>query len=329
MSSVLMTASTSGVGLTTISAAVRDVYAAEIWFAALPVMKFDQFSTKKTELGVQPGRTIVMPKFGNIKRGGQLTEGRRMESRSMSISTTSLTVYEQGNAIAFTEYLLQTSFYDQLAAASLLLGRDMAIVLDQQLRDVFMTATSVVYARGKASRTALTAYDTFDTTMVKDMVVTLESNNSPKWAGDHYVCFIHPRQARSLSDDNNWINASLYAGAVQIYTGEIGRYHDVRFVSTTMMPNGFDNTVDADTGEYADPGYSNALRTGVSGNGTNIFQCVMFGEYAVGHATALPVELRDNGVTDYGREHGMAWYAIWGTALLETKNIVVGESAGG
>ena len=55
MPSVLNTASQSGVGFTQQVNAIRDVYSAEIWFAALPILKFDQFSTKKTELGVQPG----------------------------------------------------------------------------------------------------------------------------------------------------------------------------------------------------------------------------------------------------------------------------------
>jgi hypothetical protein len=53
----------------------------------------------------------------------------------------------------------------------------------------------------------------------------------------------------------------------------------------------------------------------------------MFGEFAFGHAIALPVELRDNGVRDFGREHGLAWYAIWGTGLLETNHSLRIETA--
>lgn len=328
MGSVLNTAVATGVGVSALTTAVRDVFSAEVWMSALPVMKWDQFSTKKTELGVQPGRTIQLPKYKNIKRGGALIEGKRMETRAMSMTQASLTVAEQGNAVGFSEYLLQVSFFDQLAAASLLLGRDLALTLDSQLRDAAMAATSVVYPNGKASRITLVSTDYFDTQVIKDCVMTLETNNTPKWAGDHYVCFLHPRQARRLRDDADWINASLYAGSTQIYTGEIGRYEDVRFVSTTMMPNGYNNTIDSDTLDYEDPGYSNALRTGVSGNLTNVFQAAIFGEYAVGHATALPVELRDNGVEDFGREHGVAWYSIWGSGILETKNIVLAETAG-
>jgi N4-gp56 family major capsid protein len=323
------TAVQAGSGLSVLTGALRDVYSAEIYFTALPVMKFDQFSTKKTELGVQPGRTINMPKMGGLKRGGRLTEGRKIRTNTMSMSSTSISVAENGNAVGFTEYLLQTSFYDQLAAASILLGRDLAIVLDLELRDTVLGASSVIYPNGKAARTQITSLDVLSTSVIKDAVVTLETNNSPRWGGDHYICFVHAKPAMSLRSDNDWINASLYSGVQQIYMGEIGRYESVRFIQSTVLPNGFNNAVDSATGDYVDLGFSNALRSGVSGNLCNIYQSVMFGEYAYGNATALPVELRDNGVTDYGREHGLAWYAIWGSGLLETNNIVVIETSGG
>lgn len=329
MPSILNTAVATGPGLSSLAAATREVFSAEIWLAALPTLKFDQFSTKKTELGVQPGRTINLPKFSNIKRGGALSEGVRMKTRSMAMSQASIEVTEQGNAVGFSEFLLQTSFFDQLSAASLLLGRDMAVVLDIQLRDSIVGAAgaSVVYAQGVGSRAALTSGMIYDTDCVARAVETLETHNSPKWGGDHYVCFVHPHQVAGLRRDGNWVNAALYAGSTQIYTGEVGRYLDVRFVQTTAMPNGANSAVDAETGDYVDIGYVNALHTGVSSNQVNVYQSVMFGEYAYGHATALPVELRDNGVTDFGREHALAWYAVWGSAALESQNIVVIETA--
>lgn len=327
MASVMNSAVQTGPAFSALTAAIRDVFSAEMWFSALPIMKFDQFSTKKTELGVQPGRTIQMPKMSNLKRGGFLREGQRMQSRSMNISTTSLSVDEVGNAVSFTEALLQYSFYDQLTAASLLLGRDMAVVLDTQLRDVAVGAPSVIYAGEKSARTDLTISDGFDSQIVRAAGLALETMNAPKWAGDHYICFLSPHQGSYLRRDQAWINASLYSGSGQIYTGEIGRFEDVRFISTTVMPTGANGAIDPDTGDYANIGHDPTLALGYSGNQVDVYQAVFFGEYSVGHATTLPVELRDSGVVDYGREHGVAWYAIWGSGRLESQNIVVAESA--
>jgi N4-gp56 family major capsid protein len=99
----------------------------------------------------------------------------------MTLSSTTMTVGEKGNAIGMTERLLQTSFYDQMQMASMLLGRDLAQVLDRDLRDVTLTATTKVYANGKTTRNSLTAADKMTTTTIHSVVERLETNSSPKW----------------------------------------------------------------------------------------------------------------------------------------------------
>lgn len=330
MPNVITTAVRTGAGFQALLDATRDVYSAEIFFNALPVMKFDQFSTKRTELEVQPGKQILIPRYGNIKRGGQLQEGTPIQSRAMSMSMQPISVEEQGNAIAFSERLLQQSFFDQMQAASILLGRDMATVLDIQLRDTVLGGSNLVRGDGATpgveAASRATIQGGFDTRVIKDSVETLETNNAPKWDNDYYVAFIHPHQARALRDDPEWINASNYHRDNKIFNGEVGRFEDVRFISTTMMSNGANAAVDPDTGEFVDLGYAAAL-AGAGFGGIPVYQACIFGEFAYGHATALPVELRDNGVTDFGREHALAWYAIWGTDILTDENIVVVETA--
>ncbi len=162
--------------------------------------------------------------------------------------------------------------------------------------------------------------------MVDDMVETLETNNVPKYDGDYYICFIHPHQARGLRDDSDWVNAQLYSDVSGIFNGEIGRYNDVRFITTTVQPNGANSATDAETGDYVDFGYDADL-DGTGASSADLYKALMMGENAVGFALSLPVELRDNGVTDFGREHALAWYAIWGVDLMENGHAVVGESA--
>lgn len=327
MPSVMTTAQASGPGFSALLTAIRDVYSAEIYFQAQPNLRFDQFATRKEELGTQPGSNIIMPKFGNIKRGGKLVEGVRLQSRAMAMSTINITVDEQGNAIGMTERLLQTSFYDNLNAASMMLGRDMAIVLDGELRDVARFSTNKVYANKKTSRTSLANGDTYQTAEIHTSNEQLETTNSPKWNNDFYVTFAHPHHLTALRQSPGWINAQHYVGSTPIFFGEVGRFNDMRFVSTSMMSNGANSTLDV-SGDFADPGYDpnldNLVTTSLQ---TVVYQAVAFGEYSYGHAIALPVELRDNGIQDFGREHALAWYAIWGQGLLEVKNIVTVETA--
>ena len=77
----------------------------------------------------------------------------------------------------------------------------------------------------------------------------------------------------------------------------------------------------------SDPAYVEELKTGQASNKTNIYQAVIFGDAYYGIAYSLPVELRDNGVEDFGRKRSLAWYAIFGVGLLHDQYGVVIETA--
>lgn len=300
---------------------VRTVYSKEIEFKAMPIMRFVQFAKVKTELGTQPGLTIQMMTYNNLKKGGELTEGVRMSPQSLSSTMKSITVGERGNAVAVSELALKTSFTDIMADATTLLSRDVALTLDTELRDTALTGANVIYGRKSdgakiADRQEITKDNLLTVATIKDAVELLATNNTPKFMGAYYICFVHPHQSRVLRDDPAWIEASKYGAPDQLFTGEIGRIDDVRFIETTLMCNGA-------VGED-DPAYKADL---VSSDGTKVYQAVLFGEDYYAYAVGLPVELRDNGVTDFGREHGLAWYSIWGTGLLHPERGVVIETA--
>ena len=311
--------------------AVRTVYSKEIEFKALPNMRFLQFATVKTELGVEPGLTISMLTYDNLVLGGALTEMTKLETQALSGSTKQITVSEYGNAVAVSELLVQSSFDDIMASATTLLGRDYAMVVDCELRDVALSGTNRVYASDGnnkiTSRANLTANSTMKVSTVKDAIEILSTNNAPKAAGGAYwICFVHPHQSRGLRDDSAWINASNYGAPEQLFTGEIGRIDDTRFIETTLMCNG--------KASSSDPAYKDYLHKGFVGNeddpaltNCDVFQACIFGDAYYGIAWSLPVELRTNGVEDFGRVRSIAWYAIWGTGLLHNDYGVVIETA--
>ena len=322
--SQMATAVQSGGNLVKLDDLTRVVYSREIEFKALPVMRFFQFAQVKTELGTTPGLTIQMLTYDNLKLGGKLTEGTRMTTQALSSSMKSITVEEKGNAVAVSELLLQSSFDDVMASATALLGRDYALVLDCELRDTALKGTNKVYACNKAGakvtqRQDLTEDCTLKVSTIKDAIEVLATNNAPKYQGASWICFVHPHQSRSLRDDSAWINASNYGAPEQLFTGEIGRIDDTRFIETTLMCNGASATTD--------PSHKNELKKSVASNQTNVYQAVIFGDNYYAVAFGLPVELRDNGVIDFGREHGLAWYSIWGTGLLHDEYGVVIETA--
>ena len=308
-------------GGTLFSDGTRLVYSREIEFKALPIMRFSQFATQKTELGVEPGLTISMLTYDNLKLGGALQEMQNMSTQALSGSMKQITVQEHGNAVSNSELLIQSSFDDIMATTTTLLGRDYALVMDCELRDVALSGTNIVYAGGKASRDAITDADKLQVATIKDAIEVLATNNAPKYQNMYWICFVHPHQSRDLRDDSAWINASNYGAPEQLFTGEIGRIDDTRFIETTLMCNG--------KASASDPAYKADLVKGAGeqANKADIYQAVIFGDQYYGIAWSLPVELRDNGVEDFGRKRSLAWYAIWGTGLLHNDYGVVIETA--
>lgn len=306
-------------GGTLFSDGTRIVYSREIEFKALPLMRFSQFATQKTELGVEPGLTISMLTYDNLALGGALEEMKNMSTQALSGSMKQITVQEHGNAVSNSELLIQSSFDDIMATTTTLLGRDYAMVMDCELRDVALSGTNIVYANKKASRAAITASDKMNVAVIKDGIEILATNNAPKYGNAYWICFVHPHQSRDLRDDSAWINASNYGNPELLFNGEIGRIDDTRFIETTLMCNG--------ACASTDPAYKAALVSGTDGNQTAIYQAVLFGDAYYGIAWSLPVELRDNGVEDFGRKRSLAWYAIWGTGLLHNDYGVVIETA--
>jgi N4-gp56 family major capsid protein len=307
----------------TLGAAIQTIWSKEILFQSMPILRFEQFAVKKTELGVQPGLTINFMRYNNLGSAGQLVEGVRMQTNALSASQFSITVAEHGYAVAVSELLLNASFDDVMASASRLLGRNMALYLDQSARDTLLQASSKIWGYDKytgtvstqplaglgmyASGTAATTTDGltggfhFTSALVKDAVETLATKNVPR-LGETYVCFIHPHQSRKLRDDPEFIEVTKYAAPGNFMLGEIGRLNDVVFIETTQVKQ-----------------IQNA-------GSKTVYQSIFLGDNAFGHAISLPVELRDGGILDFGREHALAWYAIWGLGLITDQAVLIAET---
>jgi N4-gp56 family major capsid protein len=314
----------------------------------MPILRFEQFAVKKTELGVAPGLQINFMRYNNLGFAGSLVEGVRMSTNALTAQQFSITVAEHGYAIAVSELLLNASFDDVMASASRLLGRNMALYLDGQARDTLMAASSVIYGYDRSglsaandwygtgtagtSRASLTGAFDLTTGVVKDAVETLATKNIPR-LGETYVAFIHPHQSRKLRDNPEFIEVTKYAAPGNFMLGEIGRLYDTVFIETTQIQkvaNGAGSGYSADSavspivyptgGGYTSP----ATKTG-NGN-KDRYTAIFIGDNAFGHAISLPVELRDGGILDFGREHALAWYSIFGLGLITDQSVIIAET---
>jgi N4-gp56 family major capsid protein len=324
-------------GSTSLTPAIQQIWSKEILFQAMPILRFEQFAVKKTELGVTPGLTVAFLKYNNLDvdsvNGAALTEGIRMTTSALSAFQYKIVVGEQGKAIAVSELLLHASFDDVMASGARLLGRHMAQSMDYQARNVLLSAAgNVAFGYRQAAPFQGSSTNIYDPGIaataianvndqtggagaagayymtphtIKDGVEQLSSLNIPR-LGDTYVAFVHPHQSRRLRDTPEWIEVTKYAAPGNFMLGEIGRLNDVVFIETTQIRKNLS----------------------VTGPGTNLsyYDGIMIGDNAFGHAVSLPVELRDGGVLDFGREHALAWYAIWGFGAITPQSVVLLET---
>lgn len=344
--------------------AIQTIWSKEILFQAMPILRFEQFAVKKTELGVAPGLRVNFLRYKNFGVDPTpLTEGVRMTTNALTAEQIAITVAEHGYAVAVSELLLNASFDDVMASASRLLGRHMAQYLDVQARNTLSAATSAVFGYDRSGiqggaftnydeGTAATQFSDLDgnykltTAAIKDAALTLAGKNIPR-LGETYVQFVHPKQSRDLRSNPEFIEVTKYAAPGNFMLGEIGRLYDVVFIETTQVkklsasagyttsgdvgvpssavsvpvkantnPGAGGNPVSADY--TAEKGYL----TSATGNSAEVYESIMIGDNAFGHAISLPVELRDGGVLDFGREHALAWYAIWGLGVITDQAIV-------
>ena len=330
--------------------AIQTIWSKEILFQSMPILRFEQFAVKKTELGVAPGLQINFMRYNNLGFASALVEGVRMSTNALTAQQFSITVAEHGYAIAVSELLLNASFDDVMASASRLLGRNMALYLDGQARDTLMAASSVIYGYDRTgvsgvnswydagtpatSRASLTGSSFLTTATVKDAVETLATKNIPR-LGETYVAFVHPHQSRRLRDNAEFIEVTKYAAPGNFMLGEIGRLYDTVFIETTQVQkvtNGAGSGYTSDSvvapGDIVYPtggGYTSPVTKTGNGN-KDRYSAIFIGDNAFGHAISLPVELRDGGILDFGREHALAWYAIYGLGLITDQSVLIAET---
>ena len=327
--------------------AIQQIWSKEILFQAMPILRFEQFAVKKTELGVAPGLQINFMRYNNLGFASALVEGVRMQTNALTAQQFSITVSEHGYALAVSELLLNASFDDVMASASRLLGRNMAIYLDNLSRDTLYGATSRIYGEDRsalegvnnwygygevaANRAAMDGSFYLSPHVVKDAVETLATKNIPR-LGETYVAFVHPHQSRRLRDNPEFIEVTKYAAPGNFMLGEIGRLYDCVFIETTQVRKVVDGAGTGYTGDTATtpvvtPGGGYETPATLVGDGaSDRYDAIFIGDNAFGHAISLPVELRDGGILDFGREHALAWYSIFGLGLITDQAVVVAET---
>ena len=208
---------------------------------------FAQFG-KKTALPKGRGKTVEWRKWDTIPaETGTLQEGVTPDGKKLGQTNVTASVAQYGDYAEISDVLELTYVDDVILGATEEFAAAGAETMDVVIRDaidsdlssgqnVFYAPKgngSAVTARKDASGvTGIDATCLITPTLINKIVTTLKKNKTPKINGD-YIAIIHPSVAMDLRESQGWLNAHQYAQPEEIYNGEIGKLHGVRFIEST------------------------------------------------------------------------------------------------
>ena len=232
---------TQTTGTQSLSAEMKTYYGMELLENAKPALVHNQFAATKP-LPVGGGKTVEWRKFGSFDKAlTPLTEGVTPDGSGITVSYITKELSQYGDYTTVSDMLDLTAIDDVVLEITDRHGANMGLTLDTVTRNEIQQGTHVIYAPAIGSGGAKTEvqhrYDldkscTMTAELVARAATALKKMNAPTFDGK-YVCIVHPSVAFDLRQDEAWIAAHQYAAATELFSGEIGELHGVRFVETT------------------------------------------------------------------------------------------------
>lgn len=227
---------------------MKTYYDTELLENARPLHRFAQFG-KKQALPKGNGKTVEWRKWDTFGRANVLAEGVTPSGEKFGQKAITATITQHGAYATFSDVLELTYVDDVILGATEEFGAAMADSQDLDIRDELLTNTNVMYpdngngtqpvARitvtgegGTVTTQGLVAGCYLTSKFVNKVATVLKKNKVPTINGD-YIAIIHPSVAMDLRNATDWLDAHKYAQPEEIYNGEIGKLHNVRFIETT------------------------------------------------------------------------------------------------
>lgn len=273
----------------------------------LPTVQFRQFCDAEDHMdkGLHRGANFYWNVYSKIAtKGATLSENAPMPTSKFTITQASGTIAEYGNSVPYTGLLDDLSEHPVKEVIDKVLRIDAAETLDDAAHTQFAASPLTVTPASGNSATAITLETTGTATAtnnlamnkqhVKLIVDQAKERNIPGYFPNGDYGFIsRPSTIRGFKDDLEALHIYVDSGFQMMLNGETGRYEGTRFFEQTQVAS------DGWTNAKSDRGY-------------------FFGQDTVHEAVSIAEELRGKIATDYGRDRGIAWYALLGFKLVHS-----------
>lgn len=227
-------------GANTLTPTMKTYYDTELLENARAELVHTQFG-KKQPLPAHRGKTVEWRKWNTLADASALTEGVIPTGQKLGQSSVNVPVAQYGTYVTVSDQLELHAVDDVILGAAEELGASAGSTMDKIARNVLISGTNVIYAdkvSADGTATEVTSRSDLDKSakltpaVINKAVTYLKKMKAPKIDGK-YMAIIHPSAAYDLRQSDEWTEAHKYASPEEIYNGEIGELHGVRFIETT------------------------------------------------------------------------------------------------
>ena len=235
-------ATTAGTGTTDndMSIGMKTYYDTELLENAREEAVYGQLG-KSQNLPANHGKSVEWRKWNTLPEPDKLQEGVIPEGKKFGQSRLDVEIAQYGEYVTVSDQLELHHVDDVILGATEEVGAAMGKKADLLTRDAILAGCSnVLYAPdGSGAKpvqvSGVKADCLFTPDVVAKAVTILKKGNAPKIDGK-YVAVVHPSVAYDLRKSEAWISYHQYDASTEIFTGEIGELHGVRFVEANTAP---------------------------------------------------------------------------------------------
>lgn len=205
---------------------------------------------RKQALPARHGRTVEWRKWNTLPPCQRLIEGVIPKGKKMGQTVMTVTLAQYGEYVTVSDLLELHAVDDVILGAEEELGAASGKTEDLLHRETLKAGTNILFADAYSGttyqstptteaelQTALASYKCDLTPdMVNKAVTNLKTGGAPTFDRGRYVAVVHPHVAYDLRKHPDWLEAHKYAAPEQIFNGEIGELHGVRFIESNLAP---------------------------------------------------------------------------------------------
>lgn len=212
---------------------MKTYYDTELLENARKDLYFAQFGDKQP-LPAGGGNKVEWRKWNTFEKAmTPLTEGVTPTGQTFGATKIETECNQHGTFTKITDKLELQAIDDVILGATEEMGASAGETQDTLIRNRVIAGTNVYYAPNGATavenRADITEKCKLTPQLINKVATKLKKAKAPKINGS-YIMLIHPSCTYDLRESDEWKDVHKYSSVKEIFNGEIGELHGIRFI---------------------------------------------------------------------------------------------------